>query len=69
MAPAATPQEIVARLHADIARVLALSEVRERLASQGVEVVASTPAELAAFIQADIAKYAKLVRSAGIKID
>ncbi|MBI3937045.1 MAG: tripartite tricarboxylate transporter substrate binding protein [Betaproteobacteria bacterium] len=69
MAPAATPRDIVARLHAETIRVLSLPDVRERLVSQGADVIASSPEELAEFIQTDVAKSAKLVRSLGLKVD
>lgn len=64
-----TPQTIISKLHAEVVRILRLPEITERLATQGVEVVASSPAEFAAFIKQDVAKYAKLVRTAGIRID
>lgn len=69
MAPVATPNEIVARLHAETIKVLRLPEVAERLASQGAEPVGSTPAEFTAFIRAEIDKWGKLVRSTGMKAD
>lgn len=69
MAPAATPQEVVTRLHAQVVRILAIADVREQFAARGAEVVASSPAEFAAFIKADIARYATVVERAGIKID
>ncbi|OGA45105.1 MAG: hypothetical protein A3F74_06895 [Betaproteobacteria bacterium RIFCSPLOWO2_12_FULL_62_58] len=69
MAPAATPQEVVTRLHTQVVRILAIADVREQFAARGAEVVASSPAEFAAFIKADIARYATVVERAGIKID
>ncbi len=68
-APAGTPGEIVARLHADITSVLARPDIRERFAGQGAEVVASSPEQLAAFIRRESALYAKVIRSSGIRID
>jgi len=69
MAPAATPREVVSRLHAQVVRILALPDVSEQLAARGAEVRGSSPAEFAAFIKADIARYATVVRQAGLKID
>jgi len=43
--------------------------VIERFATQGIDVIGGTPADFAAFIRQDVAKYAKLVKTAGIKID
>lgn len=68
-APAGTPQAVVGKLHDEAVRVLRLPEITERLAAQGVDVVASSPAEFAAFIKQDVAKYAKLVKTAGIRVD
>jgi tripartite-type tricarboxylate transporter receptor subunit TctC len=69
LAPAGTPQAVVAKLHADVLRVLRLPDVLERFAGQGFDVIGSSPSELAAFIKQDVAKYAKLVKTAGIRID
>ncbi len=69
LAPAKTPQAIIARLNSEINQVLAMPDVRERLSSQGVEIAGSSPAELAAFIKTDAVRWAKLVRDAGIHLD
>ena len=68
-APAATPKEIVAKLHADITSVLARPDIRERFGEQGAEVVAGTPEQLAAFVRRESALYAKIIQSSGIKVD
>ena len=67
LAPAATPREIVTRLHADIVKVLARTEVRERLAADGAQPVANTPEEFAAHIKAEIARWAPVVRASGAR--
>jgi tripartite-type tricarboxylate transporter receptor subunit TctC len=67
LAPAGTPHEIVARLHAEIVRALRLPDVRERLAADGFGAVGSTPEEFAAFIQSEIEKWTAVARSAGIR--
>ena len=69
LAPRGTPQAIVSRLHAEASRSLRLPDVRERLAADGAEVVASAPDEFAAFIRAETAKWAKVVKDAGISPD
>lgn len=69
LAPAGTLQPIITKLHTDIVRLLQLPEITERLATQGVIVVASSPEEFAAFIKQDVAKYSKLVKTANIRID
>jgi len=66
-APAATPREIVAKLHADTAAGLGAPDVRERMAGQGLFVIASTPEQFADFLKTEIPRWAKVVRDAGIK--
>jgi len=67
--PAATPTPVIERLHAELGRVMALPEVRERLAVLGMQPVTSTPAELAVHLRSDIAKWSKVVRDGGIKLE
>lgn len=69
LAPAGTPAAIVARLSGDLARIVALREVRERLAGLGLETVGSTPEHLTAFMTTDVAKWSKLVQRIGLKTD
>jgi tripartite-type tricarboxylate transporter receptor subunit TctC len=68
LAPAGTPQEIVAWIHKETMAVLHSAEVRERLAADGGAVVGSTPEELAAMLKVEIAKWARIVKSAGIPL-
>ena len=65
--PAGTPKEIIDKLQREIARVLALPEVRERLAAIGYTPVGNTPEEFSAQIKRDVARWAKVIRDAGIK--
>jgi tripartite-type tricarboxylate transporter receptor subunit TctC len=67
LVPAATPAEIVARLHKDVVAVLAVPDIRERFVREGMDVVAGTPQEFAAYIRSETAKWAKIVKSAGIQ--
>lgn len=62
LVPAGTPAEIVARLNADLNRVLAMPDVREKLAELGADPVGGTPAEFAAFINGEIARWGKLIK-------
>jgi len=66
--PAKTPKPVVARLHQEFARVLALPEVKERLANQGVEVASSTPEQLNAVVRAERKLWSNVIKAAGIKI-
>jgi tripartite-type tricarboxylate transporter receptor subunit TctC len=65
--PAGTPKEIIAVLHREIVKVLALPDVKERVTTLGFEPVGSTPAELAAQMKDDAVKWGKVIRDAGIK--
>lgn len=66
-APARTPTDIVLRLNAAIAKALADSEVRERLASQGLETTPMTPQELRRYAERDLDRWTRLVERAGIR--
>jgi len=69
VAPAKTPQGIVAKLSAEIHRILHKPDMKERLLAQGFEPVGNTPAEFDAYIRSEIAKWSKVVKQAGIKPD
>ena len=69
VAPAGTPQDIIAKLNGETIRILNLPELKERTRSQGIELGGSTSAEFAAFIKTDIAKWGKVIREAHITID
>jgi tripartite-type tricarboxylate transporter receptor subunit TctC len=69
VAPAGTPAPIVERLNAEMAAALALPEVRERVLAAGVEPLTDTPQEFAAFIQAENRKWARVIKSAKIKVE
>lgn len=64
--PKGVPAAIVQRLNRDLNEVLRLTEVGERMTSQGAEVVGGTPDVFAALIRADTAKYAKLLKDLGL---
>jgi tripartite-type tricarboxylate transporter receptor subunit TctC len=65
--PARTPKELVSLLHREIVRIIALPDVKERLAALGFEPVGNTPEECAAQFRAELAKWSKVIRTAGIK--
>lgn len=69
LAPAGTPPEIVNRLSTEIARIVALPDVRERLAALNYDPVGSTPAELGRTIDAEIAKWKRVVKEANYKAE
>ena len=65
--PARTPKEIIALLHREIGKIIALPDVKEQLATLGFEPRSSTPEEFAAQIKSELAKWSKVIRAAGIK--
>jgi len=69
LAPAGTPPAIVSKLQREIARILALPEVRERFAAVAAEPVASTPAQFRAHIESEIARWSAVARRADLSLD
>ncbi len=69
VAPAGTPEGIIMRLNTEINRVLKLTDVRDRLTSQGAEIIGGTPQEFAAYIRKEIPKWAKVVKDSGARAD
>ncbi len=67
VAPAGTPQALVNKLSAEVARVVKLPDVAQRFQLDGAEAVGSTPKEFAAFLKAEMQKWSKVIRDAGIK--
>ena len=67
--PAGVPKDIVTKANADIARVLQMPDIKNSLASQGIEAVTSTPDALSAIIRDDYARWGKVIREADIKAD
>jgi len=65
--PAGTPKDIVDKLYREVARIIQLPEVKERLAAIGYSPVGNTPEEFSAQVKRDVARWAKIVREAGIK--
>ena len=68
-APARTPAAIVNRIDADLQKALAMPDVREALAKQGMQERTSSPAELRSLMESDVALWSEVVKSAGIKAE
>ena len=66
LVPGNTPRDIIARLQQEVARVLNLPELKERLAGEGMTVVASTPGQFIEFLARETAKYNRIIQAAGI---
>jgi tripartite-type tricarboxylate transporter receptor subunit TctC len=69
VAPAATPKDAVARLNAEINRILALPDVKERFGQSGIEIVGGPPEVFDKYIREQVATWGKVVREANIKAD
>jgi tripartite-type tricarboxylate transporter receptor subunit TctC len=68
-APAGTPKAVVDKLAAESKRIYQLPDVKERMATLGLDVIVSSPEELAEFQAAEIAKWDKVVKASGAKVD
>ncbi len=68
-APAGTPKDIVARMNAEIVRLVVLPDMKEKLAGLGVEASAFTPEQFAAFNRTEYERWGRIVRAANIKLD
>jgi tripartite-type tricarboxylate transporter receptor subunit TctC len=69
LAPAATPKEIVDRVHAEVVKIINAPEFRKRLQEIGAEPIGNSPREMAQQIRADTEKFARLVKEANVTIE
>ena len=69
LGPAGMPRDVQLRINAETAKVLALADVKEKLATLGLDPAPGTPEALAALIQAETAKWARVVKESGAKAD
>ena len=69
LAPAGLPAPVLDRLRADIGRMLADPQVRERIHGVALDPYATTPQEFSALIRTDYVKYRDVIRAAGVRID
>jgi len=67
--PAGMPKETIARLNAEIGKILREPMTRDKIAAQGFNIVTSAPEELAAYIRAEHEKWGKLVKLSGAKVE
>ncbi len=68
-APAAVPKDIITRLNAEVVKGLQTADMRERLRALGATPGSGTPEQFAAFFRNEVAKWAKVVKSAGVRAD
>ena len=69
MVPRQTPDAVVAKLNADIGKVLADAEIKSKLQDQGAIVVGGTPAEFAAFLGAELKKWKEVADREKIRLE
>ena len=69
LAPAGTPAPIVARLNAEVIKVLARDDVKSTLGANGLNVASSSPEQFSAHIKSEIARFTRIARTAGIKAE
>jgi tripartite-type tricarboxylate transporter receptor subunit TctC len=67
LVPNGTPPDVIAKLNAEIGKVMQTAEMKKLLLAQGVESRASTPEQFAALIRSETAKWGKIITDAGIK--
>jgi tripartite-type tricarboxylate transporter receptor subunit TctC len=67
--PKGTPAEIVARLNAEVRKAVVSAELREAIATQGLEPTADSPQEFAGLIEKEMARWAQVVKTSGFKVD
>jgi tripartite-type tricarboxylate transporter receptor subunit TctC len=68
IAPAATPQPVIRRMHEELSRALANPALAQKLTEQGMDIVGGSPEELDRFVRAEIARWATVVREAKIRL-
>jgi tripartite-type tricarboxylate transporter receptor subunit TctC len=69
LAPAKTPRPIIDRLNAEVAKILAMPEVRSVLANQGLDPAPGTPEQFGAYIRSERLKWAKVIKESGAKAE
>ena len=69
LTPKGTPKPIIDRLNDELARILKLPDVQEKLQQQGVAPTHTTPEEAAQGIHAEVEKWAKVIKEANVKAD
>jgi tripartite-type tricarboxylate transporter receptor subunit TctC len=68
MAPRGTPKTIIGTLHKDIAAILQMPDVKQRLVATGADPVGSTPEQFRVFLKAETSKWAKVIKDAGLAL-
>jgi len=69
LAPAKTPPAIIDRLNAEVAKALALQDVKTRLADLGMDTVGSSPAQFDQYLRAESERWGRVIRSQKIELE
>lgn len=69
VAPAGTPQEIVNRMSAEVAKAVAAGDIKGRFEAIGIDPVGNTPQQAGKFLDDEIAKWSKVIKAAGVKAE
>ena len=69
VAPAGTPAEVIAKLNAEVARIMATQEMKDRLTAQGTEARNSSPEAMLNFLRTEKTRWAQVIKESGIKFD
>ena len=67
LAPGGTPKAVVDRLNAEVAKILAMPDFREKVSAQGLEIFVSTPEQYGALLKTEYDKFGRVVKAAGIQ--
>jgi tripartite-type tricarboxylate transporter receptor subunit TctC len=67
--PAGTPGDIIAKMNAEIVRIIRMPDVREQLSAQGADPIGSSPEEFAAYVKAEIEKWSRVIKQAGVRAE
>ncbi|HEX2824972.1 MAG TPA: tripartite tricarboxylate transporter substrate-binding protein [Burkholderiales bacterium] len=69
LVPSATSKDIVARLNAEIAKIMATPDARDRIGALDADILTTTPERFAAYIKAEQAKWGQAIRGSGARVD
>lgn len=69
LAPAGTPKDVIARIHAEFSKALRVPELAKRLSDEGADPAGGTPEQFAALIKEEIPRWGRVVKESGAKVD
>ena len=69
MAPAATPKPIVDKINADMQKILAMPDIKDKLSAQGFAAEWMKPADFGSYLQKEVPKWGAIVKGSNVKID